>query len=77
MSEPTNGGERLGRLYQSVEETRDDVREVKEILLEKLFPRVEALERRQARLAGAIGVLLGLWLSLQAVILAWWRPHGG
>lgn len=72
MSEPTNGGERLGRLYQSVEETRDDVREMKSLLAEKLFPRIEALERKSARWSGAVGALLAVWDVIQAAFIAWW-----
>jgi hypothetical protein len=71
MSDPTNGGERLGRLYQSVEDTRKDVSEVKEMLVDKLFPRVEALERRHARWSGAITAILAIWAVLQAHFAGW------
>jgi len=59
-----------GRLLERVDQTAEDAREIRRLLEDKLFPRIERLERLESRTRGALWMLGGVWMVAQ-VIVGW------
>lgn len=69
----------LGRLVASCENNEAALARIERKLDERLVPRLDVLEARQARFAGAVkvwGTVLAFLEALALVVIGWWLNRG-